>query len=52
MVAETMPRAQPIVTIAERIKKVMLDKQDQKLLQKIRTTSNNDGSNFNSLNAQ
>ena len=33
---DLITRAEPIIRIAERIKKVMLDKQEQKLLQKIR----------------
>ena len=38
MTGEILPSAYPIITIAERIKKVMLDQQEQKLLQKIRTS--------------
>jgi len=37
---DLLTKAGPIIRIAERIKKVMLDKQEKILLQKIRQTNN------------
>lgn len=41
MVNDVMKWAHPLITIAERIKKVMQDKQDKRLLQQIGNTDNN-----------
>lgn len=38
MTAEVMTKAYPLITIAERIKKVMLDIQEKKLLSKIKAS--------------